>query len=246
MEVQKCRSVIVKNFGGYESLLVEHFNLPQLEGNIEIRVDYGGINFADLYTRQGLLLDKKLPFVLGMECTGTITAIGSKQTELKVGQKVICYDYKGGMYRDIIRVNPEKCGVGCAATQLAKTVKDVKIFGTGSRQKESEAKINGVDVFYPNEDFQIKVENGKFDIIITNETGPKFTFLQNHLSPLGRIILIGTLIERDAEKVKTALHYIFDLYRNGKINPKIHSSWPMSKIIEATKILGERKMWEKF
>ncbi|KAJ8916769.1 hypothetical protein NQ315_005774 [Exocentrus adspersus] len=82
MEQQKSRSVVIKKFGGYDCLLVEDFNLPKLEEYIEVKVDYGGLNFADLYTRQGVMLNKKLPFVLGIECTGTITSVASATTGL--------------------------------------------------------------------------------------------------------------------------------------------------------------------
>lgn len=55
-----------------------------MDGLIEIKIEYGGLNFADLYTRQGLMPDKKVPFVLGMEGAGVITAIGNNSTNLKV------------------------------------------------------------------------------------------------------------------------------------------------------------------
>ncbi|KAJ8943091.1 hypothetical protein NQ318_009165 [Aromia moschata] len=336
MEEKKSRSVIIKKFGGYDALLVENVDLPKLEGNIEIEVDYGGVNFADLYVRQGLVSHMKLPSVLGIECTGTVTAVGVNETELKrlkmsrLDKKVICYNYQGGLYREKVRVNPSHCfplpefidtkegaaifvnyltayftlfeqgnlrknekvlilscagGVGCAATQLAKTVENVQIFGTGSAEKEEEAKKNGVDVFYVRETYQQSIGEQKFDLIITNEAGTSFTFLQKTLNPLGRLIIIGgnniiqtenklsgftllkawfttksispeslifhnrtiagfhlgTLLEENVEKVENALNYIFDLYKDGKIKPVIHSTWPMSKIVDATKILGSRK-----
>ena len=64
---------------------MEQFEQPALDGRIEVKVEYGGVNFADLYTRQGLMYQKKLPFVLGMECVGTITAVGVESTDLQVG-----------------------------------------------------------------------------------------------------------------------------------------------------------------
>nr|XP_023026008.1 synaptic vesicle membrane protein VAT-1 homolog [Leptinotarsa decemlineata] len=108
---QHCKSVVVKEFGGYESLIVEDLILPSLDGKIEVLVKYGGLNFADLYTRQGLMVDKPLPFILGMECTGIITAIGPnlRNTDFKVGQAVVCYDHNGGMFRTKVRVEPTKC-----------------------------------------------------------------------------------------------------------------------------------------
>lgn len=74
---------------------------------------------------------------------------------------------------------------------MARTVKDVQIFGTGSAGKEEQAKENGVDVFYTNESLKAETMREKFDLIIANEVGSTFTFLQNILNPLGRIVLTG-------------------------------------------------------
>ncbi|RZC35906.1 synaptic vesicle membrane protein VAT-1 -like [Asbolus verrucosus] len=328
------KSIVVKKFGGYDALSVEQFKLPPLEDKIQVQVEYGGVNFADLYTRQGLMYDKKLPFVLGMECVGTITAIGSTKTDLKVGQRVICYDYHGGMYRETVHVSEDKCyplpdhigtkegagifvnyvtayfsvmelgnlkknqtilllscggGVGWAATQLAKTVEGVKIYGTTSSDKHAEVKTNGVDVALTiTETFQKDVQEAcpeGFDFILSNQSGPIFTFLQTLLKPLGRIVLIGannliqneqrlsafslirawlktknvslealitqnrvvaglhlgTLIEKDPGKVKDALERIFKLLEEKKLAVRIHSVHSMDNIVEATRLLAERK-----
>lgn len=54
------------------------YPLPDLkDDDIEVEVYYCGLNFADLYTRQGLIPNRELPFVLGIECSGIITAVGS-------------------------------------------------------------------------------------------------------------------------------------------------------------------------
>ncbi|CAH1116260.1 unnamed protein product [Phaedon cochleariae] len=237
MESRNSKAVVVKKFGGYESLSIQEFDLPPLDDTIEIKVEYGGLNFADLYTRQGLMANKKLPFVLGIECTGIITSIGSNvsNTDFKVGQRVICYDYNGGMYREVVRLSPTKCfllpdfistklgaaifvnyltayfsllslgnlkenetililsctgGVGSAATQIAKTIKGVTVFGTGSISKKQDALKNGVDTFIPNESFE-ELQMQKFDLILTNEAGNTFNFLQELLNPLGNIVIIG-------------------------------------------------------
>lgn len=67
---------------------IEQFPLLSLDGRVEVRVEYGGINFADLYTRQGIV-PKVVPFVLGVECSGTIQAIGDgvTQSDLQVRMK---------------------------------------------------------------------------------------------------------------------------------------------------------------
>ena len=42
------------------------------------------MNFADIYTRQGLVREGNLPFVMGLECSGLVTNIGSHVTNVKV------------------------------------------------------------------------------------------------------------------------------------------------------------------
>lgn len=64
--------------------------MPSLEGKLEVQVKMCGMNFADLYTRQGLMLDHKVPFVLGIECVGIIKRIGlSENNSFKVLYKTI-------------------------------------------------------------------------------------------------------------------------------------------------------------
>ncbi|XP_064213648.1 synaptic vesicle membrane protein VAT-1 homolog [Tribolium castaneum] len=332
--METSRAIVVKKFGSYDVLSVEHFALPPLEGNVEVKVEYGGVNFADLYTRQGLMHNKKLPFVLGMECVGTIVKIGAENTQLKVGQHVICYDYHCGMYRDVVRVTPDKCyplpdhvtweegaaifvnyltayfsiielgnlrqnetvlilscggGVGWAGTQLAKTVPGVTVVGTTAPFKHPEVKANGVDITLTlDENFQKEITKEcpqGFDLILSNYAGPLYGFLKTLLKPLGRIVLIGannliqneqklsiftllkgwlttknvdleelitrnrvaaglhlgTLIEKDPGRVRDALGVIFKMMEEKKLKVKIDSVHPMEKIVDATKLLAERK-----
>lgn len=323
---QKSISVVVNGFGGYDVLSVEDFELLSLADNIQVKVEYGALNFADLYTRKGFMPNKKAPFILGIECTGVVTKIGNiKNSKFKVGQRVICYDFNGGLYREILHINPMSCfllpdsidtklgatifvnyltaylslinignlrenesvlilsctgGVGSAAVQISKTINGVKVFGTGSKIKETFAKENGVDTFYCIETFSDEVQDQKFDLIISNESGAMFTFLQSLLKPLGRIILLGAnnmlqpaqntdslktdcdsvslmsllinnrivaglhlgiLLATDPEKVHTILEHIFRLIEQKKLNPVIHSVWKVSEIVEATKLLEDRK-----
>ena len=50
-------------------------------------------------------------------------------------------------------------GVGCAATQLCRTVKDVTIFGTCSASKHEAVKKNGVDypIDYRTQDYATEI-----------------------------------------------------------------------------------------
>lgn len=52
---------------------------------------------------------------------------------------------------------------------------------------------------------------------------------------------LATLIETDADKIKEVFAKIFELLKDGKIKPKIHSVWPIEKFVDATKELAERR-----
>ncbi|KAF5288314.1 hypothetical protein FQR65_LT12048 [Abscondita terminalis] len=103
------KAVVLKAFGSYDCLSVERFPLPPLENHLEIEVQCCGLNFSDLYMRQGLMRHHKLPMVIGTECVGVIKEIGVSIDTFKVGQRVICFDYNGGMFRNILRITPDKC-----------------------------------------------------------------------------------------------------------------------------------------
>lgn len=49
-----------------------------------IKVQLCGVNFSDIYTRQGFLRQLKTPRVLGVECYGTIEAIGNEVNNFQV------------------------------------------------------------------------------------------------------------------------------------------------------------------
>lgn len=88
-------------------------------------------------------------------------------------------------------------GLGCAATQLAKTVSNVCIYGTASKNKLEEIRNNGVDVAidYRHDDFQVeiqrKTDNAGVDVIMDCLSGHDFNKAQRILKPLGKLIHIG-------------------------------------------------------
>lgn len=68
--------------------------------------------------------------------------------------------------------------------------------------------------------------------------------------PLERLIVknqivaglhLGTLLETDPEKVRRTLNILYELIENDQIKPVIHSIFLMDDIVEATKVLAERK-----
>jgi len=83
------RAVTVSEHGGPEMLQVT--DIPAAEpgpGELLVDVAAAGVNFADIYAREGRYpYARQLPFVLGQEGAGTVTATGPG-TEFSVGDRV--------------------------------------------------------------------------------------------------------------------------------------------------------------
>jgi NADPH:quinone reductase len=74
--------------GGPEVLQLVEVPLPQPKSNeAVVRLSASGVNFIDVYQREGRY-KVPLPFVLGQEGAGTVTAIGSDVRSVRVGDRV--------------------------------------------------------------------------------------------------------------------------------------------------------------
>jgi NADPH:quinone reductase len=82
------KAVRVHTPGGPEALKFEDVAEPTPKaGEAVVKVDASGLNYIDVYQRSGLYkLD--MPLTLGLEAGGTVTAVASGVTEVKVGDKV--------------------------------------------------------------------------------------------------------------------------------------------------------------
>lgn len=92
--------------GGPETLVYEE--VPDLtlgDGEILIRVEAAGVNFADVMRRRGddYPEPSPVPFTLGAEVAGTVAAVGNGVTSLPVGTPVLAAPGAGG-YAQYIRV----------------------------------------------------------------------------------------------------------------------------------------------
>jgi NADPH2:quinone reductase len=81
-------AVQVRQTGGPEVLAISEVEVPD-PGLREILVDVAaaGVNYVDTYQRAGIY-PIELPFVLGMEGAGTVTAVGAEVTEFAPGDRV--------------------------------------------------------------------------------------------------------------------------------------------------------------
>jgi putative PIG3 family NAD(P)H quinone oxidoreductase len=99
------RAVIAPEPGGVEALQVVDLPIPEpAAGEVLIGIDAAGLNRADLLQRQGFYPPPPgITDVLGLECAGTIAAIGPGVDHFAVGDAV-CALLAGGGYADFVAV----------------------------------------------------------------------------------------------------------------------------------------------
>jgi NADPH2:quinone reductase len=83
------KAIRVHAHGGPEVLRLEDLEVPQpAPGQAVVKIAAAGLNFIDVYYRTGLNKPPGLPFTLGMEAAGTVTAVASDVTDVAVGDRV--------------------------------------------------------------------------------------------------------------------------------------------------------------
>jgi NADPH2:quinone reductase len=71
-------------------------------GEVAIRVTQTGVNFADVMARRGAYHGgQQPPFVPGLDCTGTIAALGAGVDTLRIGQRVAAFP-PNGSYAEVV------------------------------------------------------------------------------------------------------------------------------------------------
>jgi NADPH2:quinone reductase len=97
MAEDQIRALVVTSHGGPEVLEVQGRPLPEPgPDQVVIEVAAAGVNFIDIYQRSGVY-PIPTPFVLGGECSGRVSAVGSDVTELRIGDLVATADASGAM-----------------------------------------------------------------------------------------------------------------------------------------------------
>src|ERR1700724_1159563 len=81
-------ALVVPRTGGSDGLEVQQIEVPPPgPGQLRVAVEAAGINFADVYQREGIY-PVKPPFVAGSEGAGTVESVGPGVTETRVGDRV--------------------------------------------------------------------------------------------------------------------------------------------------------------
>jgi NADPH2:quinone reductase len=82
------KAIQVRQTGGPEVLTLMDLPMPQPKGNeVLVKVVASGVNFIDVYHREGRY-KLSLPFVLGQEGAGTVTALGTEVQGVNIGDRV--------------------------------------------------------------------------------------------------------------------------------------------------------------
>jgi NADPH:quinone reductase len=93
------KAIRVHSPGGPEALRYEDVPQPSPgAGHVLVKIEAAGVNFIDVYQRTGLY-KVALPFTLGQEAAGVVTAVGSGVREVKVGDRV-AYTHVMGAYAE--------------------------------------------------------------------------------------------------------------------------------------------------
>lgn len=100
------QAVFIKKFGKPKDAL-EFRDIPKIKpeaGQIAIKTEASGINFADIVARTGNYKDcPPLPAIVGYEAVGTIEEVGKGVEDFKVGDRVLAFTRFGGYSQWIVQ-----------------------------------------------------------------------------------------------------------------------------------------------
>jgi len=96
------RAIVVHEKGGPDVLRVENVADPTHgQGALLIDVEATGVNFIEIYQREGLYA-MSMPYTPGGEAAGVVRAVGSGVTDIKVGDRVVSQNVKGAYAKKAI------------------------------------------------------------------------------------------------------------------------------------------------
>ena len=92
------KAIICNNFGPIKNIEYKEVDEPSLnEDSILIKVKSVGVNFPDGLLVQGKYqLKPETPFIPGMEVAGEVIGLGSKDTDLNVGDRIAALSQLNG------------------------------------------------------------------------------------------------------------------------------------------------------
>ena len=101
------RAVQIFEAGNADVLTVAEIPTPEPGvGQLLIKIYWAGINYIDVYQRSGKY-PMDYPATLGLEGSGEVVAVGSKDSNFKIGDRV-CWSWGQGSYAEFTLVNEDK------------------------------------------------------------------------------------------------------------------------------------------
>jgi NADPH2:quinone reductase len=108
VEGADVRAVVVEQTGGPEALRVQETDTPEPgPGQVLVEVAGAGVNFIDVYQRTGVY-PRQMPFVVGSEGAGTVTAVGADVRDVAAGDRVAWAMVDGAGYAEQVLVPAER------------------------------------------------------------------------------------------------------------------------------------------
>lgn len=103
------RRAVFHRYGEASQLELEEYALgPLSDRSVRVRVEYAGVNYADVIARRGFYKwAPPLPTCVGFELSGTVSEVGARVTEHKVGDRVMAIA-RFGAYAEQIDVEAER------------------------------------------------------------------------------------------------------------------------------------------
>jgi NADPH2:quinone reductase len=101
------KAIQIQKNGGPEVMALSELPVPEAAaGQAVVKVEAAGVNFIDVYQRNGLY-PVQLPYVLGMEGSGTVSAVGAGVGTLRAGDRV-AWAAGPGTYAEYVAVPSDK------------------------------------------------------------------------------------------------------------------------------------------
>ena len=101
------KAIQIKHTGGPEVMELVDLPVPQPKSNeAVVKIQAAGVNFIDVYNREGRY-KAALPFVLGQEAAGVVSAVGREVREIAVGDRV-AYTSALGSYAEYAAVPADR------------------------------------------------------------------------------------------------------------------------------------------
>jgi NADPH2:quinone reductase len=125
---------LCRQFGTPDTLVVEEVATPEpAAGEVQIKIAAAGVNFADLLMVAGRYQVKPpVPFIPGLEFSGTVSALGAGVQNWRVGDRVMGAPALGGCFAEYICMGADRLFAVPAETEMALELAAGLLIGHGT------------------------------------------------------------------------------------------------------------------